>query len=227
MGGVAQLATCPTPMAGSPATETYNAAGNSDYSRRIVELASVCTPTVAERLNGRSPETIAKLAEKRLREHGQRTVPIYLTEQVLLATTATPRAEDSECTGAHRGTADTLHSQTKLATLTSPSARDWKDTSGMSESGVDPDGSTRSRLDQLPRQAQLADSGETATGGSGVMESTVPLVQESPRSSQGQLNPAYSRWLMGLPPAWDWCAMAAARRMKALKKPSRKQAKQG
>ena len=36
---LASLASVPTPMAGSPATETYNAAGNTDYSRRIVELA--------------------------------------------------------------------------------------------------------------------------------------------------------------------------------------------
>src|SRR5262249_44174443 len=41
MGGIVQLATVPTPMAGSPATETYNAAGNNDYSRKIVELATV------------------------------------------------------------------------------------------------------------------------------------------------------------------------------------------
>lgn len=30
-----------------------------------------------------------------------------------IASVATPRSEDSECTGAHRGTPDTLHSQTK------------------------------------------------------------------------------------------------------------------
>ena len=36
------------------------------------------------------------------------------------------------------------------------SARDWKDSAGMATEGVNPDGSTRSRTDQLPRQAQLA-----------------------------------------------------------------------
>lgn len=145
------LATVPTPMSGSPSTETYNAAGNNDYSRKMVELATV----------------------------------------------ATPRSEDSQCTGAHRGTADTLHSQTNLCSVASPSARDWKDTSGMSETGVDPDGSIRTRLDQLPQQAQLADSGATATGGTPATKST------------GQLNPEYSRWLMGLPIEFSNCVDTA------------------
>jgi hypothetical protein len=37
-----------------------------------------------------------------------------------------------------------------------PSARDFKDTTGMSTTGTNPDGSERNRLDQLPRQAALA-----------------------------------------------------------------------
>jgi hypothetical protein len=64
----------------------------------------------------------------------------------------------------------------------------------MSETGVDPDGSIRTPLDQLPRQAQLADSGETATGGTGAMKNS------------GQLATDYSRWLMGLPTVWESCA---------------------
>lgn len=36
------------------------------------------------------------------------------------------------------------------------SARDWKDTPGMSTTGTNPDGSERTRLDQLPRVAALA-----------------------------------------------------------------------
>ena len=36
-----------------------------------------------------------------------------------------------------------------------PSARDWEDTAGMATTGTNPDGSERTRLDQLPRQASL------------------------------------------------------------------------
>src|SRR5580658_2654185 len=67
----AMLASVPTPMAGSPATETYNAAGNPDYSRKIVELASITTPsktdgdrggTMTEAMSGSSLVQMATLS---------------------------------------------------------------------------------------------------------------------------------------------------------------------
>jgi hypothetical protein len=97
-----------------------------------------------------------------------------------------------------------------LCAVTTPSARDWKDTSGMSESGVDPDGSIRSRLDQLPRQAQLAASGPTATGGGAGTKST------------GQLDPRYSLWLMGIPEEWACFASQAMRLLSRSRKRSSK-----
>jgi hypothetical protein len=117
-----------------------------------------------------------------------------------LATVSTPTAQDYSRGNKEARPQDTgvpLGQQAALSTVSTPSSRDWKDTSGMSESGVDPDGSIRSRLDQLPRQAQLAASGAIATGGTDGTKST------------GQLAPDYSRWLQGLPPEWDDCAVMA------------------
>jgi hypothetical protein len=113
-----------------------------------------------------------------------------------LASWATPRGTDGEKGGPnqHGSKGDLmLPSQAAMASWSTPSSRDWKDTPGMSETGTNPDGSARARLDQLPRQASLTASGETPSG------------SPAATGSGGQLNPRFSLWLQGLPTAWACC----------------------
>jgi hypothetical protein len=62
------LAGWPTPMAGTPKTESYNEAGNNDSSRRTVELAawpSPCTPNGGRSMSTEQMDATGKLLDGR------------------------------------------------------------------------------------------------------------------------------------------------------------------
>ena len=88
------------------------------------------------------------------------------------------------------GNTDSSRKTVALAGWATPSARDGKDTPGMKAEGTNPDGSTRNRLDQLPRQAHGTEQNSS----------------HAPTEKRGQLSPAFSLWLQGYPPEWLSCA---------------------
>jgi hypothetical protein len=87
------LATWPTPMAGTPSTEDYNAAGSTDYERKVDVLLGVRASVNGPKTNWRTPK--AQDAERGGQDARQRIAAghtVNLNDQVLLATWATPKA---------------------------------------------------------------------------------------------------------------------------------------
>lgn len=68
----------------------------------------------------------------------------------------TPKIQNANSPAIHGQGGMDLQTEATLTSWSTPSTRDWKDSPGMATTATNPDGSERTRLDQLPRQAQLA-----------------------------------------------------------------------
>ena len=135
------------------------------------------------------------------------------------------RISDKDCTGwptlnardwkgpqgrAYKGKSLDLPAAAILAGWPTPSAskntKNSKDPQKMKQGGVQTSLADAAWLTQAKTPARLTASGDLLIGSSAGME------------SGGQLNPAHSRWLMGLPREWDDCAVTAMQSMPSKRK---------
>lgn len=121
-----------------------------------------------------------------------------LEHAVKFASWATPRAEDSESTGAHRGTPDTLTSQARLGSWATPQAEDCKQR-----------GTNLEVVKRREAKGKQTCNLESQALPVGPMPSSSPA--ETGKPARLALNPRFSLWLMGYPTVWARCAAQVTR----------------
>jgi hypothetical protein len=207
----------PTPMAGTPAQNGNNEAGNNDSSRKTVALSGWATP-VGQQANG-TPDAFLERKRKSM-ANGSQSMGVCLSDlnmQVQAwAGWNTPRATDGSNGGPNQA-GGALTPDAALSGWPTPMAADNRDRGSWDDPAIQ-------RRKRIGKSIELSMLVGCAHGAARITaDGTMLTGCSAGMESGGQLNPAFSGWLMGFPEAWCHAAISCqlpAPLRKAPKKPA-------
>ena len=162
------------------------------------------TPTTRDHKDSGNLETSMHRQSGQLRDD---TVP----RQAWMAGWTTPIVQDSKQSGlAPSGTGHSMKLSFEVQKSGWPTAAASDGERAGSGITAGMTGTSLTQMSKMVGPARLTATGEMLIGSSAAME------------SGGQLNPAHPRWLMGLPPEWDDCAVMAMQSLPKQRKRSSK-----